>query len=131
MDRSLFVKEVITQVKVINRTINDDDLLQFVVEDVVDRVSLYLRYDEEDEFDARLVRVVAKVASSIFKEASNNVDSSEVDVSIKSMSDNGQSITFGDATRNYLASVEDGELFSGFTKLLQPYRRIRGISQKG
>ena len=35
MDRSLFVKEVITQVKVINRTINDDDLLQFVVEDVV------------------------------------------------------------------------------------------------
>lgn len=99
MDRSLFVKEVATQVKVINRTIDDDDLLQFVVEEVVDRVSLYLRYDEETEFDTRLVRVVAKVASSVFKEASNNVDSSEVETSIKSMSDNGQSITYGDATK--------------------------------
>lgn len=128
MDRSLFVKEVATQVKVINRTIDDDDLLQFVVEEVVDRVSLYLRYDEETEFDARLVRVVAKVASSVFKEASNNVDSSEVETSIKSMSDNGQSITYGDATKNYLATVEDGVLFGGFAELLRPYRRIRGIS---
>lgn len=39
MDRSLFVKEVATQVKVINRTIDDDDLLQFVVEEV-DRKSV-------------------------------------------------------------------------------------------
>lgn len=128
MDRSLFVNEVITQVKVINRTIDDDELLRFVVEEVVDRISLYLRYDEEDDFSPRLVKVATKVASAVFKEANKNVESSEIETSIKSMSDNGQSISYGDATRNYLATVEDGELFGGFAALLRPYRRIRGIS---
>lgn len=130
MEREIFISEVANNAKVLNRTINDDDLLRFVVEEVVDRVSLYLRYDLDDKFDPRLVKVVARVASSVFKETNNNADSEEVETAIKSMSDNGQSITYGDATRNYLATVDDGELFGGCSRLLQSFRRIRGVSSK-
>lgn len=129
LEREIFISEVAESVKMINRTIDDDELLRFVTEEVVDRVSLYLNYRADDKFDPRLVKIVAKVASSSFKETNNNLENSEAETAIKSMSDNGQSISYGDATRNYLATAADGELFSGFTKLLQPYRRIRGISK--
>ena len=37
MEREIFISEVANNAKVLNRTINDDDLLRFVVEEVVDR----------------------------------------------------------------------------------------------
>lgn len=129
LDRDIFVKEVATAAKTINKTIEDDELLAYVAEEVTDRVSVYLRFDLDTQFDPRLVKIVARVVSSSFKETSNNLASDDVETSIKAISDNGQSISYGDATRNYLATVEDGELFGGFAKLLQPYRRIRAISR--
>lgn len=128
MDSELFINEVIAQVRVINRTLNDDELLRFVVEEVVERTALYLRYSDDDKFDARLARVLARVASSIFNKTNRNLENAEPDIEIRSISDNGQSVTFGNTTRNYLATVDDRELFEGFTALLRPYRRIRGIS---
>lgn len=127
--RELFINEVAEAAKTINKTIEDDDLLQYVAEEITDRVSVYLRYDLDTQFDPRLVKIVARVVSSAFKETSHNLASDDVETSIKAISDNGQSISYGDTTRNYLATVEDGELFGGFAKLLQPYRRIRAISR--
>lgn len=112
-------------VKQINRTIADEDLLIYVVNEVVDRVLIYLN---TDELDSRLERVIARIASGIFAQTSNNLEATSPDVSIKSISDNGQSITYSEAVKNYLATAEDGELFSGFAKLLAPYRRVNVIS---
>ena len=129
LEYELFVNEVAEAAKRINATIEDDALLNYVSEEVADRVALYLRLDRDSKFDPRLVKVTARVVSSVFNQTANTVNSTEAETSVKAISDNGQSISYGDATKNYLATVEDGELFGGFSKLLQPYRRIRALSK--
>lgn len=112
-------------IKVMNHNVTDDELLKYVVDEVVDRVLIYLN---TTTLDTRLERVVARIAVGVFTQTSNNIDSTSPDVAVKSISDNGQSITYSDAIKNYLATTEDGELFSGFAKLLAPYRRVNVVS---
>ena len=100
LDHDIFVSEVAKAAKTINKTIEDDELLQYVAEEITDRVSMYLRFDLDTQFDPRLVKIVAKVVSSAFRETSHNLASDDVETSIKAISDNGQSISYGDATRN-------------------------------
>lgn len=129
MTQSDFINEVIEAVKAINSTIDNDALLQFVAEEVVDRVSIYLNYAVNDEFDARLVRIVARIASGVFNQTNANVDNAGADQAISSVSDNGQSVSFSDKVKNYLASSDDNELFSGFSQLLARYRRVNVVSR--
>ncbi len=113
-------------VKILNKTIVDDDLLDFVIDVTVDRVLLYLN---QDKVDPRINRVVAQVVVSSFNKMNkevNNTGSQERE--IKSISDNGQSITYSDKVKSYMATAEDDELFSGFKELLKPYRRIHVIA---
>ena len=134
MSREDFIEEVAKVVKIYNHTIEDDDetkaLLDEVVEEVVDRVSLYLNMQPEHEFDARLVRVVARIVSGIFNQTNANVENTGgPEMAISSISDNGQSISYSsDKVRTYLSTVEDDELFSGFANLLKVYRRINVVS---
>lgn len=113
-------------VKILNKNIVDDDLLDFVIDVTIDRVLLHLN---QDKVDPRINRVVAQVVVGSFnkmnKEA-NNTGSQERE--IRSISDNGQSITYSDKVKSYMATAEDDELFSGFEKLLKPYRRVRVIA---
>lgn len=130
LDRNSFIVEVEVAARKINtNVVSDNELLRYVTEEVVDRVSLYLNYDDEDDYSPRLVKIVARVVISVFNQTKTNANSTEPETGIKSISDNGQSITFDDKTKNYLATVEDGELFGGITPLLKPYRRIRAISR--
>jgi hypothetical protein len=128
MKQTDFIEDVKAAVKVINHTVEDGDLLNFVVAEVVDRVTLYLNVQPEDEIDARLVRVVARTASGVFNQTNATVESGEADTAITSVSDNGQSVHYSDKVRNYLASSDDGELFGGFAKLLARYRRVNVVS---
>lgn len=129
MTQAEFITKVTEAVKVINKTVPEDDtLLDFVVEEVVDRVLIYLNYAADAEIDARLTKVVARIASGIFNQTNANVDNAGTETAVSSISDNGQSISYSDKTKNYLASTEDGELFGGFVKLLAPYRRINVVS---
>ena len=41
---------------------------------------------------------------------------------------NGQTISYSDKVKSYLVSTDDSELFSGFSKLLAPYRRVNVAS---
>ena len=52
----------------------------------------------------------------------------ELEHNIKSISDNGQTISYSDKVKSYLVSTDDSELFSGFSKLLAPYRRVNVAS---
>ena len=111
--------------KLLNDKIVDGDLLDFVTLEVIDRVLVYLN---DDELDTKLERIVARIVSGIFAESSNN-SSGDLAHDIKSVSDNGQTITYSDQVKNYLVSTDDEELFSGFSKLLAPYRRVNVASR--
>lgn len=129
-----FISDVTEAVKKINSSItaSEDDLLDYVAEEVADRVSVYLNLqpneDNDYEFDERLVKIVARIVNGVFIQSKSGIGGT-VESQVTSVSDNGQSVSFGDKTKNYLASVEDGELFGGFTALLKTYRRCNVVSR--
>lgn len=115
-------------VKVIDNAASDasaNALLEYCINEVYDRVLLYLN---DTTLDEALERVVARIVSGIFNQTTNSKTSTESDQAISSVSDNGQSVSFSNEVKNYLATTEDNELFSGFSKLLARYRRINVVS---
>jgi len=115
-------------VKVIDDAASDasaNALLEYCINEVYDRVLLYLN---DATLDEALERVVARIISGIFNQTTNSKTSTESDQAISSVSDNGQSVSFSNEVKNYLATTEDNELFAGFSKLLARYRRINVVS---
>ena len=115
-------------VKVIDDAASDasaNALLEYCINEVYDRVLLYLN---DTTLDEALERVVARIVSGIFNQTTNSKTSTESDQAISSVSDNGQSVSFSNEIKNYLATTEDNELFAGFSKLLARYRRINVVS---
>lgn len=136
LDYDSFVEALKTATKTINEASADSDkdsLLTYVCQEIADRISVYLNLapnvDNTFEFDQRLVKIGARIVSGVFTQTKTNISGETVDTSISSISDNGQSISYGNATRNYLATATDGELFGGFTELLKPYRRVHVVSR--
>lgn len=117
-------------IKINQATAEEETLTQFACEEVADRISLYLNLPAENtRFDNRLVKVAARIVSGVFAQTKANVSGDNDDTEIKSISDNGQSITYGDKTKNYLATASDGELFGGCAELLKPFRRVHVVSR--
>ncbi len=110
--------------KLLNDKIEDGDLLDFVTLEVKDRVLVYLN---DEVLDTKLERIVARIVSGIFTESLESKDG-ELEHIISSVSDNGQTISYSDKVKSYLVSTDDSELFSGFSKLLAPYRRVNVAS---
>lgn len=107
--------------KLLNNKIEDGDLLDFVTLEVKDRVLVYLN---DDELDTKFERIVARIVSGgVFTESLESKDG-ELAHNISSVSDNGQTVSYSDKVKSYLVSADDSELFSGFSKLLAPYRRV-------
>ena len=110
--------------KLLNDKIEDGNLLDFVTLEVKDRVLVYLN---DEVLDTKLERIVARIVSGVFTESLESKDG-ELEHSISSVSDNGQTISYSDKVKSYLVSTDDSELFSGFSKLLAPYRRVNVAS---
>ena len=110
--------------KLLNDKIEDGDLLDFVTLEVKDRVLVYLN---DEVLDTKLERIVARIVSGVFTESLESKDG-ELEHNISSVSDNGQTISYSDKVKSYLVSTDDSELFSGFSKLLAPYRRVNVVS---
>ena len=110
--------------KLLNDKIKDGDLLDFVTLEVKDRVLVYLN---DEVLDTKLERIVARIVSGVFTESLESKDG-ELEHNISSVSDNGQTISYSDKVKSYLVSTDDSELFSGFSKLLAPYRRVNVAS---
>lgn len=109
-------------------TIEGNDLLDFVIGEVLDRVQLYLN---SDTIPTRLERILANIVNTGFIKASTTKDNNgEVDQVITSISDNGQSISYANEVKQYFATATDEELFSGFTGLLSRYRRVKVVYPK-
>lgn len=110
--------------KLLNDKIENGDLLDFVTLEVKDRVLVYLN---DEVLDTKLERIVARIVSGVFTESLESKDG-ELEHNISSVSDNGQTISYSDKVKSYLVSTDDSELFSGFSKLLAPYRRVNVAS---
>lgn len=110
----------------------DTDTLNFVIEETLDRVQLYLNNDTIPE---KLARILASVINTNLKKVVkeqeiSSEDPTEVDQVITSISDNGQSISYANEVKQYFSTVSDNELFTGFTNLLSRYRRIKVVYPK-
>lgn len=111
--------------KLLNSRIEDGELLDFVTLEVLDRVLVYLN---DNTLDQRLERIVARIVSGVFAESQESSDG-DLSHNISSISDNGQTISYSEKVKSYLVSTDDEELFSGFSKLLAPYRRVNVASE--
>lgn len=119
--------------KIINNKIDNIEkenkgLIDFCIEEVIDRILLYLN---ADKLSSKLERIIAKIVNTGLKKSLNELKSElAVESAISSISDNGQSISFSNEVRRYFSTVSDEELFTGFSSLLQRYRRIKVVYPK-
>lgn len=126
-----------------------EDQLTFLVNSVVDRALIFMNRDQlvaqyEDDLEdydpddssnddfweayeanygypipARVERILADVVVAVSK---NVINRNTADVgAIKSISDQGQSITYADQVSNFLNSSDESEVFSGSLELLRKY----------
>lgn len=98
----------------------DDDLITFIVKEVVDRVLLYINTDTLQDI---LLRIVARLVASAYNKAITNVSATTPEQGISEVSDNGQTVKFS-SHKAYFASSTDDELMDGFSTLLKRYRRV-------
>lgn len=101
-------------------------LIDFVIGEVLDRVSLYLN---RDTVPTRIERIIANIVNTNLGKAIAviNTDDGITSPAIKTISDNGQAITYETEVRKYFASTDDEAILSGFTSLLARYRRVRVV----
>lgn len=105
----------------------DTQIVDFTIDEVIDRVKLYLkRVDIPENIERILAQVINQGLIKALKGremATNN----EVDRAISSLSDNGQSVSYSNEITNYFVNAKDNELFSGFESILARYRRIKVV----
>lgn len=107
-------------------------LIDFCIDEVLDRVSLYLN---SEDIPTKLERILASIVNNGLKRYIKDLEISSTDVAsvdraINSISDNGQSISYANEVTNYFTTASDSELFTGFESLLSRYRRIKVVYPK-
>nr|DAI46438.1 MAG TPA: tail connector protein [Caudoviricetes sp.] len=117
--------------KIINPNIQvDDDIIIFSIEEVFDRLTLYLNRDDISE---NLDRLIGKIVNANIKKCIRDIELSknnEVDSFVTSVEDNGQKISYSSELVNYFSTKSDNEIFTGFTSLLSRYRRVKVVNKK-
>lgn len=117
--------------KIINPNIQvDDDIIIFSIEEVFDRLTLYLNRDDISE---NLDRLIGKIVNANIKKCIKDIELSknnEVDSFVTSLEDNGQKISYSSELVNYFSTKSDNEIFTGFTSLLSRYRRVKVVNKK-
>ena len=130
LDKDQFISKLKEKLKVVNSITENNDLVDFLALEMADRLSLYLNLDTDKklQYDERLVSISVRVVSSLLQEAKDKVAGSSTETKIQSISDNGQTITFSNVAKNYIATASDSELFGGVANILKPYRRCNVVS---
>lgn len=133
LDKDQFISKLKEKLKAINIAANNAEnnaLADFLALEMADRLSLYLNLDTTNklQFDERLVSISVRVVSSLLQETKDKAAGSSTETKIQSISDNGQTITFSNVAKNYIATASDSELFGGVANILKPYRRCNVVS---
>lgn len=123
MDVNTRVKDYLSIIADI--TTYDDKLVEFVIAETIDRVKLYLNVDT---VPTQVERILANIVNNGIKRAVKSKElGTDTDKEVSSLSDNGQSISYTDHLTHYFTTAYDEELFSGFTSLLNRYRRANVV----
>lgn len=107
----------------------NEGLIDFAIGEVLDRVQLYLN---SENIPSKLERILASIVDNGLKKCLKNIeiskeDTTAVDRVVSSISDNGQSISYANEVTKYFTTVNDEELFTGFSALLSRYRRVKVV----
>jgi hypothetical protein len=128
------VEEIITKIKeyvmLLDSTIEDDDLLDFIIAETVDRALIYMNrvqliadYEsgesEVSPLPEALERAIARAVLSVYKTANSQFEGIK---EAKSVSDNGQSVTFETTLKSYYLSLGDSEVFGDIRTVLDKFR---------
>lgn len=123
--------------KIINKNIENiekenEGLVDFAIDELLDRVQLYLN---SDTVPTKLERILARIVNNGLKKCLKEIeiskeDDTAVDQVVTSISDNGQSISYANEVIKYFTTASDEELFTGFSSLLSRYRRIKVVYPK-
>lgn len=127
-DKIAKIKEYLLIINPSSSTISND-LVEFVINEVIDRVQLYLN---SETIPTKLERILANIVNNGLKRALKSIelsseDNTAVDQVVNSISDNGQSISYSNEITNYFTTASDNELFTGFESLLSRYRRVKVV----
>lgn len=128
-DKAVDQAKVIEYSKVIDKNIKDEDneLLEFVVAEVVDRLNIYLNRTTLPE-TVGIERILAKVVSGLFKKYTTEQVETDPNRAITSLTDaNGQSVSYSEKVLDYLTTASDNDIFTGVTGLLSRYRKINVV----
>lgn len=131
------INDIKGYLKIINPKLDEiekkyNGLIDFVINEVLDRVQLYLNCET---IPNKLGKVIARVVNTGLTKSVKEItvlssDDTAIDQVVTSISDNGQSISIANEITKYFTSATDEELFSGFTSLLSRYRRINVVYPK-
>lgn len=116
---------IVNYAKTLNLKIENEDLLDFAIEDCAGRVLLYLG---EKKLDVSLERIISSMVAMNYARLIDFSKTGEVKQAISSVSDNGQSVSYSLDQKRTLTTAQDDVIFLGFESILKNYRRIRVIS---
>lgn len=136
MDKKI-LEEIKKYLKIINPNISkiekdNTEIVDFAIEEVLDRVQLYLN---SETIPSKLERILAKIVNNGLKKCLKDIELSKKNVTnldqvITTISDNGQSISYANEITKYFSTASDEELFTGFATLLSRYRRIKVVNSR-
>ncbi len=111
--------------KIINKTTVAEDLLEYVIDEVIERTKLYLN---RVDVPTNMERILASVVDKVVRKYSASQNTLSTDLAVSSVSDNGQSVSYLNEAINYFGTASDNELFGGFISLMKRYRRITVVA---
>lgn len=133
--------EIIAKIKsyvlLLDSTIEDDDLLDFLIAETVDRALIYMNriqliedYESGDSetspLPEALERAMARAVVSVYKTAQAQFEGVK---ETRSVSDNGQSVTFDTTLKSYYLSLGDSEVFGNIKSILDKFRIATVVSR--
>lgn len=129
LDKGQFISGLKEKLKLVNPSIENGELVDFMALEMADRLSLYLNLDTGNpSYDERLVSIATRVSNNLIQEVKDRVIGADVMAKVQSVSDNGQTVNFTNITKNYVTTALDSELFEGVANILKPYRRCNVVS---
>lgn len=129
LDKGQFISGLKEKLKLVNPSIENGELVDFMALEMADRLSLYLNLDTDNpSYDERLVSIATRVSNNLIQEVKDKVIGADVMAKVQSVSDNGQTVNFANITKNYVTTALDSELFEGVANILKPYRRCNVVS---
>ena len=114
-------------VSVLNSNIEQDEVFDFNVREIIDRI---LNYTNRKELPVELERIIAKAIINIYKKIENEQNNNgEEEKEISSISDNGQSISFSDKVKTYMINSSDDDLFFGFLTQINRFIKVKVVGE--